>query len=303
MTRTSPLAAKQGERLTPAFAPPVTDVGCSPSAALPVESNTDVPRPSGDRRRTGSSKHTLDLGTLHWLYAQSHDRELEAELMRRHESLALQLARRFARRGEPTDDLYQVALLGLLRALRRYDPERGVRFSTYAVPTILGELKRHFRDRTWLVRPTRRIQEAYLAVSTAIEVLGSELGRPPTCKEIADYATLPVDDVIESLEASAVRHAMPLEVPAQRGDDGTGESSVSDDGRHVTNAEDHLFVVELLRLLPKAERDVVVLSFFSGLTQGQIATRLGTSHTHVWRLRRRALNRLRVMQGDEVTAA
>jgi RNA polymerase sigma-B factor len=240
---------------------------------------------------------------LHRHYWEARDAGVEAELLRRHEPLAVQLAMGFARRGEPVDDLCQVARIALLRALRSYDPNRAAQFSTYAVPTIVGALKRHFRDRGWLVRPPRRIQEAYLAVSRAVDDLGGSLGRTPTVAEIAGVTGLADADVIASLQARGGRRAVPLDVPLRRRDEGAFAAAVSDHGAQVARAEDQLAVTELVRLLPEAEREVVHLWLFDGLTQSEIALRLGISQSTVSRIRRRALDQLRSLRGRGATAA
>jgi RNA polymerase sigma-B factor len=246
---------------------------------------------------------TFDVDVAHRRYVQSHDAELEAELLRYHEALAVRLATRFAHRGEAPEDLRQVALLAMLRALRSYDPERGAQFSTYAVPSILGALKRHFRDRAWLVRPPRRIQETYLLVHGLVERLHEELGRSPTVREIAQASGLNPDEVVESLEASGARRAVRLEGRVRPDDESTVASAVSDDRADVTAAEDRFVLAELLRRLPRQERDVIVLSFVSGLTQKEIAARLGISQSMVSRARRIALARLRAWHDDEENAA
>jgi len=245
----------------------------------------------------------LDLDAAHRRYAESHDRELEAELVQHHRALAGLLANRFAHRGEPLEDLRQVALMALLRALRNYDPGRGAQFSSYAVPSILGALKRHFRDRGWLVRPPRRVQETYLSVHQAVEELQVDLGRSPTVLEIADWVGLHADEVIESLEASGGRRAVPFGATAVPGDVPTLDAVVSDGGTQATGAEDAVLVSQLIGRLPANEREVIVLSFFSGLTQGQVAARLGTSQSTVSRVRRLALQRLRAAHDEDVSAA
>jgi RNA polymerase sigma-B factor len=265
---------------------------------------------SGEHSRMASSARAalywgaspLPVGTVHERYWQSRDPELEAELMRRHEPLAIQLAKSFSHRGEPLDDLCQVARLALLRALRNYDPHRSSQFSTYAVPTIVGALKRHFRDRGWLVRPPRRVQEGYLTVSKAIEDLGSELGRHPTVAEIAHRTGLGRVDVVASLQAKGGRRAVSLDAPPT-GQDAACADALSDQGAHVERTDDWLLMAELVRLLPKAEREVVNLWVFGGLTQSEIATVLGTSQSSVSRVRRRALDHLRALHGDGATAA
>ncbi len=193
--------------------------------------------------------------------------------------------------------------MALLRALRSYDPERGAQFSSYAVPSIVGALKRHFRDRAWLVRPPRRVQETYLTVHQALEELHLGLGRSPTVREIADHVGLCADQVIESLEAGGGRRAAPFQLAPGTADEHGAETVVSDGGSQATRAEDGALLSQLVQRLPANERDVIVLSFFSGLTQGQVAARLGTSQSTVSRTRRIALQRLRALSHDEVDAA
>jgi RNA polymerase sigma-B factor len=245
----------------------------------------------------------VDVDAAHRAYAESRDRHLEAQLLRYHEPLAVHLANRFTHRGESTDDLRQVALLAMLRALRSYDPDRGAQFSTYAVPSIVGALKRHFRDRAWLVRPPRRIQETYLIVHEVAERLHEQLGRSPSVHDIAEDAGLTDDEVLESLEASGGRRPVPLEAPLRSDDDRALETAASDGGGPADEADDRLLAAELVKQLSADERDVIVLSFFSQLTQKQIAARLGTSQSTVSRTRRQALDRLRALHEGEVDAA
>ena len=137
-------------------------------------------------------------------YRRTRDRDLRNELVEEHMRLAEFLSRRFAHRGEPLDDLRQVALVGLLKAVERFEPDRGLQFSSFAMPTILGELKRHFRDRGWAVRVPRRVQELHLELDRTIATLSQELGRPPTPSEIADRAGVREEDVLESMEANSL---------------------------------------------------------------------------------------------------
>jgi RNA polymerase sigma-B factor len=246
---------------------------------------------------------TRAAGTAELLlaYAAAHSPVLEAELMRRHNPLAERLARRFAHRGEPLEDLRQVARLALLRALRAYDPSRGTALSSYAVPTIVGALKRHLRDRGWLVRPPRRLQESYLAVHQGMSDLEADLGRPPTIDEVARHVAMPKADVTASIMAAGARHS------ARPGDGitgGNGDDEAADaDDSAMDRAEDAWFVQELVRALPDIERRVVTLSFFTGLSQTQIAARMGTSQSTVCRLRQRALDRMRTLRDDRADAA
>jgi RNA polymerase sigma-B factor len=239
---------------------------------------------------------------MHELYAQSHSPELEAELMRRHEPMAVQLAKRFARRGEATDDLCQVARQAMLRALRAYEPHRGALFSTYATPTIVGALKRHFRDRGWLVRPPRSVQESYLAVCGAREALQAKLGRFPTVPEIARHLGLAVDDVLESDKAGGWRYPVSLEGFTQPGDVPI-EALTSDTGAQMMAAEHGCAVVEWVEALPETERCVIVMSILWDLSQTQVAALLGTSQSTVSRVQRRALERLRRWHRLEMEAA
>jgi RNA polymerase sigma-B factor len=277
-------------------------VGPAATRTLPKDQSSSIGRTSAVRAR---ARRAADTVSLHRLYAESPDRELEAELMRRHEPLAARLARSFSGRGMANDDLAQVAHLALLRALRSYDPERGTSFSSYAVPTVVGALKRHFRDQGWLVRPPRRIQEAYLVVQAAMEELRAQLGRVPTVTAIAVHTGLNVDDVLESLEASGGRRAEPLEARFHCRDDTTIEAVHGDAGNTTGGAENRLVTAQLVQLLPQDERDVITLSFLSGLTQTQVAARLGLSQSTVCRLRRRALDRMLGVLRDsgEITAA
>src|SRR6202789_1577407 len=155
-------------------------------------------------------------------YAETHDSTLRDDLVAAHLGLAEYLARRFATRGEPLDDLVQVASLGLLKAVDRFDPERGVEFSTYATHTIVGEIKRHFRDKGWAVRAPRRMQELYLRLGKVVATLGQELGRSPTIAELASEVEVTEEEVLEALEAGQAYRFTSLDAPA--GGDSDGET-------------------------------------------------------------------------------
>jgi RNA polymerase sigma-B factor len=242
-------------------------------------------------------------GTLHAQYAEHHSPEVGAELLRRNERLAFSLAQRFAHRGEPLEDLTQVALLAMASALKTFDPGRGCRFSTYAVPTILGELKRHFRDRAWLVKPPRRLQEVYLRVHSAVDDLEGHLGRAPTVAEVAEHAGLTVEDVVEGLNVAGGRRGVSLDAPVRSHDDIPLGDALADDDRGMASTEETLLVRQLLGSLRGTEREVLVLSFFGQLSQREIADRLGTTQMTVSRTRERALRRLRARGATESEAA
>jgi len=228
---------------------------------------------------------------FHTLHATG-DRGLRNELVEDHRWLATYCARRFTNRGEPRDDLQQVAFLGLVKAVDRFDPGRGAAFSTFAVPTIVGELRRHFRDKTWSVHVSRRAKELYQAVAGVADELTSLLGRSPTVPEIARHAGITVDETLEALEVRDCYRGVPLE-PA--GDDEGSASAVLGvvEGGYDA-AEARCAVSALLRTLPSSrDRHVVELRFLEGLTQSEIAARIGVSQVQVSRLLRANLERMR----------
>jgi RNA polymerase sigma-B factor len=214
------------------------------------------------------------------------------ELFDAHHHLAVSLARRFARRtrsGESVDDLIQVALLGLIGAIDRYDPTLGVPLSSFAAATIIGSLKRHVRDRSWSVRPPRRVQELYLQTNQASAELSQELGRLPTASEIAERVGHPVELIAEALHAGRLRTWESLDQPS--GPDGAGLGQ--DAG--TEGIDERLSVARLLTHLPERQRRIVRLHYLDGLTQHQIADQLQLSQAHVQRLLARSVARLRVL--------
>jgi RNA polymerase sigma-B factor len=226
-------------------------------------------------------------------YRRTGDRKLRNELVEEHVRLAEFLARRFAHRGESPDDLRQVALVGLLKAVERFEPDRGLQFSSFATPTITGELKRHFRDRGWAVRVPRRIQELHLELDRTVNELSQELGRPPTPAEIAQRAGVLEEDVLESMEAGSLYRLASID--AGRADDETGTSPAQRLGEvdeELMAVDDRVAVGEMLSVLPEREQNIVYLRFFEGLTQSEIAERVGISQMHVSRLLARSLETL-----------
>jgi RNA polymerase sigma-B factor len=219
---------------------------------------------------------------------------LRDALVEGHLPLVEYLARRFAGRGEPLDDLVQVATIGLIKAIDRFDPERGVEFSTYATPTIAGEVKRHFRDKGWAVRVPRRLQELKLALTRASSDLTQKLGRAPTVAELAQYLELSEEDVLEGLESAHAYSTVSLDAPDSDEDDGP---AVADSLGMVDDALEGVEYREslkpLLEALPPREKRILVLRFFGGMTQSQIASELGISQMHVSRLLARTLAQLR----------
>ncbi|HEY3507045.1 MAG TPA: RNA polymerase sigma factor SigF [Actinocatenispora sp.] len=209
--------------------------------------------------------------------------------------LAEHLARRFRDRGEARDDLVQVATIGLIKAVDGYDPDRGVEFTSYAVPTIVGEVKRHFRDKGWTVRVPRRLQELKLAIGNATGTLTQQLGRSPTVADLAEHLGVSEDEVVEGLDSGNAYAAVSLSAPVGSGDEMVTEVQdlLGAEDPAMGTVEDRESLRPLLAKLPERERTIVVLRFFGNMTQSQIAERVGISQMHVSRLLARSLARLR----------
>jgi RNA polymerase sigma-B factor len=233
-------------------------------------------------------------------WQRDRDPRAREELVQRFLPLARKLARRYSGAREPFDDLLQVASLGLVKALDRYDADRGNAFSSFAVPTILGELKRYFRDLGWAVHVPRGAQELAVKVEECSQRLSARDGRPPSVAQLAQYMELPLEDVLDALETARAHHAASLDAPH---DDGEGESGslVETFGRsdeRLLIAEDRLTICGAARTLSEREREVLCLRFVEDLTQSEIAARVGVSQMQVSRILRRSLARLRELAGD-----
>jgi RNA polymerase sigma-B factor len=228
-------------------------------------------------------------------YHRDGDIAAREQLVTRFLPLARSLALRYKRGNEPIDDLFQVASLALVKAVDRFDPEREVAFSSFAVPTIAGEIKRYFRDHAWAVRVPRGLQERILEVDRAVGRLSRELGRSPTPSEIAESVELNVEEVLEAMEASSAASALSMEAePAREADDGRALSdTLGYDEEGYERVENREAVTALLRGLDEREREILRLRFVEGLSQQQIGEQIGVSQMHVSRLLRRALARLR----------
>jgi RNA polymerase sigma-B factor len=230
------------------------------------------------------------------------DTAIRNELVHHHRWLAAYCANRFAHRGEPREDLLQVAYVGLVNALDRFDPARGVRFSTFAVPTIMGELRRHFRDRTWPVHVPRRGKELYQVVSAAVDELTGVLGRSPTMTEIADHAGLSVDQALEALQVRGCYRTASFDPGPD--DESTDDALLGIDDGGYGEADDRSEVSQLLRALPtRRDRLVIELRFVEGLTQAEIGERIGVSQVQVSRLLQANLERMRVAAQRSAGAA
>jgi RNA polymerase sigma-B factor len=242
-----------------------------------------------------SERHREEL--LFERYHRAGDPLAREELIERCLPLARSLATRYARTGESLDDLVQVANIGLIKAVDRFDPTRGIAFSSFAVPSILGELKRHFRDHGWAARVPRPLQERVLKVNACADRLAPQLGRAPKPREVAVATDLPVEDVLEALEAGVAFDSISLDAPIGRSEEGraTYADSVGEIDARLEMVEDRSVVAAAMRALPPRERQVLALRFARDLTQTEIASRLGISQMHVSRLIRRSLERLQAV--------
>ncbi|MFJ7906255.1 RNA polymerase sigma factor SigF [Kitasatospora sp. NPDC096204] len=219
--------------------------------------------------------------------------ELRNQLVRMHIPLVEHLARRFRNRGEPLDDLTQVATIGLIKSVDRFDHERGVEFSTYATPTIVGEIKRHFRDKGWAVRVPRRLQELRLSLTTATSELSQRHGRSPTVHELAEHLGISEEDVLEGLESANAYSTLSLDVPDSDDESPAVADTLGATDEALEGVEYRESLKPLLAQLPPREQKILVLRFFRNMTQSQIAAEVGISQMHVSRLLARTLAQLR----------
>jgi RNA polymerase sigma-B factor len=227
------------------------------------------------------------------------------QLVQRFLPLARQLARRYQRAGEPLDDLLQVASIGLIKAIDRFDPEREIAFSSYAVPTILGEIKRHFRDRTWAVRVPRDLQELTLRVDRAVGELSDELRRQPSVHELAQAVGADEEQVLEALQAGGAYRAISFDAPrGSSADDevSTLADSVGVDETEFDRAEERATLANLLTTVTPREREVLRMRFEEDMTQAEIGAVIGVSQMQVSRVIRQALARLRAAAGADPDA-
>ena len=277
---------------------PVAPAGTIDEAATvpapAAESPADVPEPESSARPDRALARQLFAELATTADDDPRHRQVRDQLVEMHLPLVEYLARRFRNRGEPFDDLVQVATIGLIKSIDRFDLDRGVEFSTYATPTIVGEVKRHFRDKGWAIRVPRRLQEMKLALTKATSELSQRNSRALTVAELASYLELSEDEVLEGLESSNAYSAISLDAP----DIGDDDSSAMSDTLGVTDAalegvEYRESLKPLLEQLPPREKRILLLRFFANMTQSQIAAELGISQMHVSRLITRTLAQLR----------
>jgi RNA polymerase sigma-B factor len=292
--------------------------------AMVAEPEDTAPRPQEDARveHRGAVETPLEPGTqqettprvepeesrhdydeqLFLRYYRTRDSNLRQQLVMNHMNLVRFLAKKFANRGEPLDDLIGVGTIGLMHAIDRFDPERGIRFATFATPTIVGEIKRHFRDRGWAIKVPRRLQEVNLAANKAIEQLTNKLNRPPTVQEIATAINASEEETLEGMELGHLYELVSLDNELG-GDDDESRSRLED----YVGQEDVAFeeygvrsrLEDAISRLNPRERKIIILRFFKGWSQTDVAKALQISQMHVSRLQHKALARLREMVESE----
>ncbi|MEU3774034.1 RNA polymerase sigma factor SigF [Streptomyces sp. NPDC032472] len=251
-----------------------------------------VPPPLPDPRdRSGARALFVELRALP--DGSPEKAELRNRLVRMHLPLVEHLARRFRNRGEPLDDLTQVATIGLIKSVDRFDPDRGVEFSTYATPTVVGEIKRHFRDKGWAVRVPRRLQELRLSLTTATAELSQQHGRSPTVHELAERLGISEEEVLEGLESANAYSTLSLDVPDTDDESPAVADTLGAEDEALEGVEYRESLKPLLEGLPPREKRILLLRFFGNMTQSQIAQEVGISQMHVSRLLARTLAQLR----------
>ena len=233
-------------------------------------------------------------------YHESGDLEARQQLIEQYLPLVRSLARRYANRGEQLEDLVQVGSIGLIKAIDRFDVDRGVELTTYAAPNIIGEIKRHFRDKGWSIRVPRGLQELNVRLSQLLERLTVELERSPTIPELAEAAGVTEEEVLEALESGQAYSTVSLSAPSGPGEDGELDplEALGELEHEYEVSEDRAVLAPGLDVLDERERRIIHMRFWEGLTQSQIAARIGISQMHVSRLIRRALEKVR----DEIGA-
>ena len=242
-------------------------------------------KPAWDKERTRE---------LFRRYKEEGDEEAREQLIVSHVNLVRYIAAKFKNRGEPLDDLIQVGTIGLIKAIDRFDPSRGLEFTTYATPTIMGEIKRHFRDKGWTIRVPRRLQELSAKVNSATDELTAQLQRSPSIEEVADYLGTTADEVLEAMESSSAYSSVPLEGQGNNEEDDAPsviDRYASVDG-DLEASDDRMVLEGVIGEFPEADQQAIRMRFIDGMTQVEIAKRLGISQVQVSRMLRRALRRI-----------
>lgn len=264
-----------------------------------MTASSSTPSPARARRlgrRSQEGRAAWDKKRTRELFArlkETGDPEARDQLVVSHLNLVRFVAGRFKNRGESMDDLIQVGTIGLIKAIDRFDPARGLEFTTYATPTIMGEIKRHFRDKGWSVRVPRRLQELSAKVTQATDELTASLMRSPTVEELANHVGATVDEVLEAMESSAAYSTVSLEAgPGETDESLSVMDRLGSDDEDLVRSDDRLVLENIISEFPAREQSVIRMRFEEGLTQSEIAERLGISQVQVSRLLRRMLQRI-----------
>ncbi|MCY0946753.1 RNA polymerase sigma factor SigF [Streptomyces sp. H34-S5] len=286
--RAGPMSDNQHEEPQPSQPPEAAATAPEAPPAPVFHTTPALPDP---RDRSGARALFIELRVLP--DGSVEKAELRNRLVRMHLPLVEHLARRFRNRGEPLDDLTQVATIGLIKSVDRFDPDRGVEFSTYATPTVVGEIKRHFRDKGWAVRVPRRLQELRLSLTTATAELSQQHGRSPTVHELAERLGISEEEVLEGLESANAYSTLSLDVPDTDDESPAVADTLGSEDEALEGVEYRESLKPLLEGLPPREKRILLLRFFGNMTQSQIALEVGISQMHVSRLLARTLAQLR----------
>ncbi len=246
----------------------------------------------------GEPVSAADSQQLFERWRRDHDREARDELIARFLPLARKLARRYVQSSEPYDDLVQVASLGLVKAVERFDPDRGFAFTSFAVPTIVGELKRYFRDTGWAIHVDRGAQERARRINEARQAISARTGRPPRVDELAQYLELSEEEVLDGLQVAEAYGTVSLDAPVAGEEDAIRLDAIGDEDQRLGLVDDQTTIFAAAKHLPQREREILYLRFGEDLTQSEIAERVGVSQMQVSRLLRRSLHRLRQLTGE-----
>lgn len=261
--------------------------------------------PLGTHSKTNPFAGTSEKELLRRVHRES-DRAAREELITRYLPLVRSLARRFSSRGQPVEDLIQVGSIGLIKAIDRFDIERGVELSTYATPTILGEIKRYFRDKGWAVKVPRALQDLNIRLNKVIEQLTVELNRSPTISELAEACAVTEEEVLEALESGRAYNSLSLFSSGSSDEEDSLEllDYLGKEEPEYELVEQRRYLAPAMNKLDERERLILHLRFFEGMTQTQIATRVGISQMHVSRLIRKSIDVLRqhMVEGDDLSA-
>ena len=271
-----------------------------PDSAVPcADGDTDVPP-----AEIAAARRTREDQRLFRAWVERGDRRARAQLIERFLPLARSLARRYERGGEPLEDLVQVASVALVKAIDRYDPARGYAFSSFAVPTIAGELKRHFRDQTWMVRPPRGIQETTLRVEAALARLTQQLDRSPTTGELADAVGVSDEAILEAMQARSARGALSLHAPqGDPGDAMTLQDTLGAEDPDIDRAETRAELDRLMANVSPRAREMLRMRFEEDMTQAEIGAAIGISQMQVSRILRQTIVALREVAAADVQPA